>query len=184
MGRRIVALLTVMSVLSGCTHIHRIDPVGSESDLQDLNRALQRRSVSVELPHRAPHGLPVTVRAERVHVDADSTSLTLLLDPGDMLALWGDPSYVTKRDTTLSTSAIIRMTTTNRFRGALDGTLKGLGIGVAFGALFGLVIGDPSLSTEETVAMGAIAFGAIGIGTGLAVGAMVGATHTFEFAHE
>jgi hypothetical protein len=84
MARRIVAAVALLTVLSGCAHVHRIDLVRSESDLQDLNRAVRHRRVSVQVAHRVPHRLPMTLRAESVRAAADSTSLTLLLEPGDV----------------------------------------------------------------------------------------------------
>jgi hypothetical protein len=181
MIRRAVAALAAVSILSGCAHIHQVDPVASESDREDLNRAVRDRLVSVEVPHGVPHRRPVSMRAESVRVGADSTSLTLLLEPGDISALWGEPEYGARRDTTLWTSAITRMTTTNRFRGALDGTLLGLGMGAAFGVVMGLAA-DDWWPAEARVTVGAIIFGTIGTGAGLVVGAMVGARDTFEFA--
>ena len=181
MVRRIVAVVAVAFVLSGCTHVRRIDPVASASELDDLNRALQRRRVSVELVSRYPWGLGEKLVAEGVCVAADSTSLTLLLEPADFSALWGVRSYGVKRDTTLSTSAISRMTTTNRFRGALDGTLLGLGIGVVFGALLFAGIDEPSLEPGEAAAIGSVVLGIIGTGIGLVTGTIVGSRDAYDF---
>jgi hypothetical protein len=184
MVRRIVAVVAVAFVLSGCTHVHRIDPVASASELDDLNRALQRRRVSVELVSRYPWGLGEKLVAEGVCVAADSTSLTLLLEPADFSALWGVRSYGVKRDTTLSTSAISRMTTTNRFRGTLDGGLLGLGIGVTLGALVGgaLAVSDPWFGpVEEAAAAVGLLFGIIGTGVGLVTGAIAGSREVYDF---
>jgi outer membrane murein-binding lipoprotein Lpp len=184
MASRIVAAVAVASVLSGCAHVHRIDPVASGSDLEDLNRAVQRRQVSVELVSSVPHRAGVTLRAEGVRVGADSTSLTLLLEPSEVSALWGEPSYGANRDSTLSTSAISRVTTRNRLRGAFDGVLVGLGVGVALGAVVGAVLAtsDPWFGpVEEAIPASGLFFGIVGTGVGLVTGAIVGSREAYDF---
>jgi hypothetical protein len=179
-ARRIVAAVAVASVLSGCAHVHRIDPALAGPELGELNRALERRRASVEVLHSVPHRLPVKLRAERVRVAADSTHLTLLLEPGDIEAMWGEPAYGVRRDTTLCTSTITRVTTTNRLRGTLDGTLLGLGIGLAFGAVLGSLIDDP-WPAETRAMIGGLFFGMVGTGAGLATGAIVGSREVYVF---
>jgi hypothetical protein len=188
MVRRIVAVVAVASVLSGCAHVHRIDPVASGSELDELNRALQRKRVSVELVSSVPHRLGGKLFAESVHVAADSTSLTLLREPGDVEALWSRPSYGVKRDTTLSTSAISRMTITNIFRGALDGALIGLGIGGTGGAVWGAATGEsPDLgppSASKGAAFNGVVFGMLGLVVGLVCGVVVGSKDVYDFTEE
>ncbi len=185
MGRRLVAFVAVASVLSGCAHVHRIDPVASGPELDELNRGLQRREVSVELVSSVPYRPGVKLRAESVRVAADSTSMTLLREPSDVEALWGKPRYGVKRDTTLSTSAIIRVTISNRFRGALDGALIGLGIGGTGGALWGAATGEsPDLgppSASKGAAFNGVLFGVLGLVVGLVYGVVAGSSDVYDF---
>jgi hypothetical protein len=185
MGRRLVAVVAVASILSGCAHVHRIDPVASGPELDELNRALQGKRISVELVSKVSHGLGVKLNAESVRVAADSTSLTLLREPSDVEALWGKPGYGVKRDTTLSTSAISRMTITNRLRGALDGALIGLGIGGTGGALWGAATGEsPDLgppSASKGAAFNGVLFGVLGLVVGLVRGVVVGSSDVYDF---
>ncbi len=185
MARKIVAAVAVASVLSGCAHVQRIDPVASGPELDDLNRALQGQRVSVELVSKVPHRLGVTLSAESVRVAADSTFLILLCEPSDASALWGEPSYGVKRDTTLSTSAISRVTATSRLRGALEGALVGLGIGGAGGALWGAATGQsPDLgppSAGKGAAFNGVFFGVLGLIVGLVYGVVVGSKDVYDF---
>ena len=181
MARKIVAVVAVASLLSGCTHVHRIDPVASGPELDDLNRALQRRRVSVEAVGSVPHRRHVKLRAEGVRVAADSTSLIVLREPSEISGLWGEPRYGVKRDTTLSTSAIRRMTATTRLQGAVDGAVVGLGMGVALGAILGATGPKGLLTTGEAAAAGGLILGALAAGVGLVVGATVGSREVYDF---
>ena len=170
MVRRVVAAIAVGAVLSGCAHVHRIDPVASTPQRESLNLALQGRRVSMELVSTEQRPFGATLRAERVRVAADSTSLTLLRGA--------------KRDSTLSTSAISSITITSRLRGALHG----LGLGFAVGATIGAVIGvgeageGNDFSTGESVGFGVVVLGILGSAPGLVIGAIVGAREVYDFA--
>jgi hypothetical protein len=185
MGRRLVALVAVASVLSGCAHVHRIDPAASGPELDDLNRHLQHREVSVELVSSAAYRPGVSLRAESVRVAADSTSLSLLHEPGDISALLelGEAKYSARRDITLGTSAIGRVSTRNRFRGALDGALIGLGIGGTGGALWGAATGESPYLGPPSAAKGAafngVVFGVLGLAVGLVYGAILGSRDVY-----
>jgi len=124
---RIIAAVALALTLFGCSHVHRVDPAASGPELDDLNRTLEDRRVSVETAAGVSRGAGAVLRAERVRVAPDSTFMTLLLEPRDVEALVSEPVYWARRDTVLSTSAIGRMTTTNRFRGVLDGAVVGIG---------------------------------------------------------
>jgi hypothetical protein len=123
------------------------------------------------------------MRAESVSVAADSTSLTLLLEPGEVSALWGEPRFGVMRDTTLSTSAIGRMSTRSRFRGALDGALVGLGAGVALSVLLSAASDDDWYAHEEMTALGGLVLGIVGGGIGAALGVVIGSSEIYVFVH-
>ena len=72
--RRFVALVAVASLLSGCAHVRRINP-SSATELDDLNRRLHSREASIELVTEVTYREGAKLRAERVRVRADSTSL-------------------------------------------------------------------------------------------------------------
>ena len=112
----------------------------------------------------------------------DSTFLTILLEPGEVSALWGEPEYGARRDAALGTSTVLRMTTTNRFRGALDGSLLGLGAGGAVGAVVGLVMEDDWLPLEARATIGTLFFGGLGTGVGLVAGSLMSSREVYEFA--
>ena len=183
MARRILTLVAIASIFSGCAHVHRVDPTLPQAELDCLNRAIQNRRVSVELAGGTPSRAPARLRAEGVHVAADSTALTLLREPSEVEALWGEPRYAVRQDTVLNTLAIARLSTTSRSRGALDGTLLGLGIGVAIGALLGLRMDDPAPADARAV-YGGFFCGVLGTGIGLVVGIGSGSTHVFDFTRE
>ena len=168
MARRIVAAVAIASVLSGCAHVHRIDPVASEPQLDDLNRALQGQRVSVELVGsvREPNAVFSSgwgLLAEMVHVAADSTSLTLLRGA--------------KRDTTLSTSAISSITITHRLRGGLYGLGAGFAVG---GAIGGIMVWR--VEGAEYALLGIVALGVLGSVAGLIYGTIAGANDVYDFA--
>jgi hypothetical protein len=119
-----------------------------------------------------------------VRVTRDTAFLTLLLEPGEVEGLWGEPSYGAGRDTALPTRSIIRLTAINRPQGILDGVLLGAGIGVTSGAIVGLAAEDGWFPAEARAVMGGIVFGVLGIGVGLVVGVLVGARDVYEIAGE
>jgi len=186
MANRIIVVLAVVIALSGCAYVHRIDPVASGTDLEDLNRALSGRRVSVELMGSVANRHGATLHAESVLVAADSTSMTLLREPSDIEALWGEPSYGVRRDTTLSTSAIHRLSITRPGPGVVRGLRRGFLIGATVGAVVGAVsFKGPDLildSRAVSAGFGAAILGVTGAGVGSIVGAIVGGPEVYDFA--
>ena len=186
MMRRAVALVASALILSGCAPVHRINPVVSEREREDLNRTLQGRRVSVELAGSMSHEPGVKLRAESVCVAADSTSMTLLREPADITALIGEPAYRVRRDTTLSTCAIRTVSFRSSWPGATQGLLRGFLTGAAAGAVLGvatfrgadLITG----SRIEAAGLGAAVVGLAGAGVGLIGGLIRGGTEVYEFA--
>jgi len=178
MVRRLVAIITAASVLHGCAAVQRpFDPIASESGLEDLNRVLRGRSVMIELFHSVEYQRGRGFRAENVRVGEDSTSFTLLRGA--------------KRDSTLSTSAIDRITITRRLRGAFSGALVGFGAGFAAGAVLGAASYEPSGddwgvgpgSSGGAAVWGGVFMGIIGSGVGLIIGAVAGHEEVYDFVY-
>jgi uncharacterized protein YcfJ len=122
MSKRIVAIVAVASVLCGCAHVHPAGPVVPGPPLDDLNRALRNRELTVELS-TSTTGL----KAESVSVMPDSISMTLCSGA--------------RRDTTVSAREVRTITATSHARGAVDGALLGFAVGGARGAAVGGVVG-------------------------------------------
>jgi hypothetical protein len=151
------------------------DPVGSGEDLEAVNEAVRGRRTQVDVRPSRLAGRGRVVVAEGVRVGAETTGLTLLLEPVKANALWGTHTYGARRDTTLSTSAISRITFTSRVRGAIDGIFVGSAIGAAFGAI--VAGNDPWIPRD----VGGFVFGVIGCSLGATTGLMRGSRETFEF---
>jgi len=180
MEARGIAAVALMLAVCGCSHVHRVDPAAGGSELDNLNRAVRYRRVSVERVTGVSGVASAVLRAERVRVAPDTTFMRLLLNPREVEALRGVPVHEARRDTVLSTSAISRMTVTNRLLGAINGALLGLGIGAALGYLSGSDSDDP-WSGPGVYAVG---FGLVGAGVGMVSGAMIGLRDVYEFAGE
>ena len=183
--KRITATATIALVLLGCAPIHRVNPVASEDQREDLNRALSDRRVSVELTSSSPYSGAVTLRAERVRVGADSTRMTVLREPSNPDAVLAEPTYGVRRDTTLSTHDLGRIHVRTRWPGMFTASLRGLLVGAAFGAVIGavsyegpdLILGSP----VQAAGFGAALLGVVGAGVGLIGGLVWGVTETYEF---
>ena len=170
-----VVLCALFVAVFGCSHVHVADPVRSEEDLRAVNDAVRGRRTLVEVRPSGVVGRGRALVAEGVRVGAETTGLTLLLEPVKATALWGTRAYGARRDTTLSTSSISRITFTNRVRGAIDGIFVGSAIGAAFGAI--VAGNDPWIPRD----VGGFVFGVIGCGLGATTGLMRGSTETFDF---
>ena len=187
--RRFVALVAVASVLSGCAHVHRVNPA-SATELDDLNRHLHNRETSIELISDATYREGVKLRAERVRVQADSTSLFLLRERGDVLALaeLGLSKYSSESEVALGTSEVDRVSTRNRPRGAFDGALIGLMIGGTGGAIWGAATGEsPSLgppSATEGAIFNGLLFGFLGLVAGTVFGGIVGSIDVYDLVDQ
>jgi hypothetical protein len=183
--RRIVAMIAIALVLFGCAPVHRVNPVGSASDRDDVNRALQGRRASIELATSVPPRPSVVLRGESVRVEADSTRMTVLRRPSEITALIGEPTYGARRDTTLSTRDMARVSVRRRWSGAVLGHLRGLLVGASAGAVLGFVsYGEPDLivgSRADAAGIGAVLLGVVGAGVGLVGGSIWGATEVYDF---
>jgi len=181
MAIRRIAAVALALTLASCTHVHPIDPAAPGPELEGLNRTLKHRRVSIEtftgVSHRAGAAFP----AERVRVAPDSTLMTLLLEPRRAEALFSVPYYAARRDTVLSTSVVSRMTVTNRFRGALDGFVVGLGVGALCGTVYHGVDGLTGGTWGSTGAY-ALLFGMLGSIVGSASGVVGGSHEVYDFA--
>jgi hypothetical protein len=119
--------------------------------------------------------------AENVRVTPSSATLTISSRGGQ--SAWS-PYSPTRRDTTLDTSAIRRLTVSGRERGATAarGFRNGLLIGVSVGVLVSLASYAPGVYSREATTIvlggiGGVVFGA----AGLALGAMAGTDEAYGF---
>jgi hypothetical protein len=141
-------------VMSACTYQRKL------SDAYDLSGAVTVESHKGEV-----------VKAVVVNTDA---GLVLLAANGDPLA----------RD------EVAKVTEVRRVRGALEGLGIGFGVGAVLGAGIGFADGDDECSSEgwcilifsaeEKAMLGGFAFGVIGGGLGLLIGAMTGSRFIYE----
>ena len=178
MVRRVLTLVGVACVLSGCAHVHRIDPASSDADREELNQTLEGRQARVELRASQRHPFGAALVAENVRVGVDSTLLTVLRDPGDITSVLGRPRYAAGQDTTLMTSAILRISTHSGLRGIRDGAFVGALAGAAFGAILGAFANDSWFGPGEY----ALGFGVLGVGVGSLIGGVRGSTEIHEFS--
>jgi hypothetical protein len=183
--KRITAVVSIALILFGCAPVHRVNPIASELEREDLNRTLHGRRVSVDLVPSSPYGSTVTLRAEGIRVAADSTRMTVLRQPSNADAVFVEPTYGVRRDTTLGTHSVGRIRVRTRWPGALVGLLRGLLVGAASGAFIGAVSYEgPDLlfgSPVESAGFGAALLGTAGAGIGLIGGLLWGVTETYEF---
>ena len=187
--RRFVALVAVASVFSGCAHVRRVNP-SSATELDDLNRRLHGREASIELVSDVTYREGTKLRAERVRVWADSTSLLLLPERGDVLALakLGLSKYSSESEIALRTSEVDRVSTRSWLRGAFDGALIGLMIGGTGGAIWGAATGEsPSLgppSASEGAVFNGLLFGFVGLAAGAVFGGIMGSTDVYDLVEQ
>jgi hypothetical protein len=183
--KRFTATVAIALVLFGCAPVHHVNPCALEHDRDDLNRALGNRRVLVELTARSPYARAVTLRAESVRVGADSTQMTVLREPSNTGAVFVEPTYGVRRDTTLGTHEVGRIHVTTRWPGVFTAIWRGLLVGAASGALFGAAsYEEPDVlfgSPLESAGFGAVLFGVAGAGIGLLGGLLWGVTETYEF---
>jgi len=163
--------------LCGCTRVHPAEPATADCTFEDVNQALHGRTVRVQLASGDDF------YAENVRVTPSATTLTVLFH-GDPMK-WPPPSPA-RRDTTLETSAIRRLTVPGTHGGsnAGRGLRYGLLIGAAVGALVGAAAyqpgtGDPSREALA-VTMGVIGSLACGV-VGFALGSIAGTDEVYDF---
>ncbi len=92
-----------------------------------------------------------------------------------------ESAWPARAERELPTSEVGSIEVTRRDRGAADGALIGLGIGVVAGAAMGAatLLGG-GLSTEDAALVGAFVFGVLGTGVGLIIGVGLGSTEVFD----
>lgn len=174
MEKSIVALIALVLVLSGCTHMRTVDPI-SESSFPDINRLGQRHSATIILADGR------ALKGSSLQVTPDSAS-------------WLDP--VTGRFETATTEEIRTITFVRKGKGALQGVATGVLMGVALGVVIGFSGGDDPpdkcgwfdvLCTELTATEKAKSGGQIGGALGGLLGTLVGASKgkkdIFQFKH-
>jgi hypothetical protein len=169
-ARRIIAGLSAVLVLAGCTHVHPADPTAAGTDLDHVNAKLADRVVRVRLLDGTE------LLAHDVSLSADSVSMRPQMIPE--ADWWLGPRRA------LPASEVGSLEVTRRGRGALDGALLGLGIGCASGAAIGVSLfprGPILFTTAGQVAtLGGVLFGVLGTGLGLLVGGSVGSTDVYD----
>lgn len=113
--------------------------------------------------------------ADHVRVSADSVYFRLQ-EPRHLAS-----PALERGDQALPTSQVRSIEVKRRGRGAVDGMVVGFVAGVLLGvAMWVDTSEEPSLSEEVLGFMATCAWGALGTGAGLAIGAAVGSTEVFE----
>ena len=171
--RRAIAAITVTVMVAGCAHVHPCDPAAPGVDLDDVNTALADRPVRVSLVDGT------TLLAHSVVIGVDSTSLIPTRQPRSL------PPGRAAIGTSLRTSEIATITVTRHGRGALEGTLLGLGIGAGFGFILGVSTGGDEegpypLSAVEVGLLGAYICGVLAAGAGLLLGVVNGSKDVYD----
>jgi hypothetical protein len=172
MLRGLLAVALVSLALVGCAHIHPADPRTSETDLERMNSDLAGRMVLLRLSDGSE------LVAQDVRVAADSVHLRRRTVP-----LVSSPGW-TRAVAALPIADVRAIEVTRRGRGALEGGLMGLGVGV----LLGVPIGGswyregvpPSLG--ESMVVGSVIFGVLGGASGVALGVGIGSTDVYDLS--
>ncbi|HYW68703.1 MAG TPA: hypothetical protein VE960_03790 [bacterium] len=169
--RRATAIVTVLSLLSGCATVHQCSPTSSDHVLAKLNESLSRSDVTVVL-HDGTE-----LSGEDAFVRSDSTYVSVHGRPTNRLH-----SEVLQQ-VRLRTADVASISVKRSGRGAL----RGVGIGLLTGAAVGVAMGAVSPASEvlgwsrgESIAVAAINMGIMGALTGLLVGAGRGARDVYE----
>ena len=170
--RRLIAALSAALLLAGCAHVRPADPTAAGVDLDDINAKLAGRMVRVRLVDGTE------LIAHDVRISADSVFMRPQRFP-HLTSPW--PARVGQE---LSISEVGSIEVTRRGRGALDGTLLGLGIGVVGGAALAAATFEPSAllgsSMEDNALVGGVILGVLGTGLGLLIGASPGSTEVYD----
>ena len=172
MVNRFVAVFAAVTLLAGCARVHPCDPSAATTNLEEINRELAGRTVVLTMADGSRVG------AWNVSLSADS----LFMAP-KRLRRFGSP----KRGfmvSALPTSVVHTVTVRgkSKWRGAVDGALVGLGVGVILGTAWGLAAHEPGnlLSEGESASMGGVLLGVIGSGVGAVFGFGIGSTDAFD----
>ncbi|MCK4410473.1 MAG: hypothetical protein KAW67_10320 [Candidatus Eisenbacteria sp.] len=160
MRPRLVTVVVLVSLLTGCATVREVDLDSSGSGLDEINAAAKRKQISVELI-------------------SGGTRSGLKLDVGPDTTCWteGDTSWLRQGDedrVCVPTSDVRKITVHKRLNGCLLGGGIGLGAGLAAtaAACFAIAM-DPSVDGSD-MGLAAIYLGIIGGGVGSVVGAVVG----------
>jgi len=175
--RKVVAVVMSTLMLAGCTHVHPCNPSAPTVDLEEVNRSLVDRQVTVTL-------LDGTwTRADSAVIEQDSTFLTPM----------GRPSWLDAQPrvigSALDTSEIRTIAVRQHgWREALRWSLWGLGLGAALGLVLGRSIdegigGQPVTADERSMngMIGAIMFGLGGATVGAIGGVAIGSREVYDF---
>jgi len=161
--RRAVALLTLVAVLAGCSHIRPSDPTSGGDIPAEVTRALAGREVEVKLSSGAE------LWAEHVNVGRDSTWFSVL----------GRPSHVRPWQVDVGrgvpNGSIGSISVRRHWRGALEGGAVGLLVGFAFGLLAGWK------DTWFEPIDGGIVLGRAGLIAGVVYGGLSGSKDVYDF---
>jgi hypothetical protein len=170
--RRLIAALGAVLILVGCTHVHPVNPAARGADIDQVNEQLADREARVSLVDHA------AVVARDVSVSADS----VFMRPH----MLGHASWRLGPARAVPITEVRSIEVTRRSRGARDGALLGLGLGVAAGAVIGVVVFEASPGESEMWSRGVSVFvcsiigGVLGTGLGLLVGANAGSTDVYD----
>jgi hypothetical protein len=171
-ARRLIAGLGAVLVLVGCTHVHPVNLAAPGADIDQVNRQLADREARVSLvDHAAVVARDVSVSADSVFIQAH---------------MLGHASWWLGSASAVPISEVRSIEVTRRGRGARDGALLGLGLGVAAGAAIGVIVFEASSGESEMWSRGVSAFvcsmigGVLGTGFGLLVGANTGSIDVYD----
>jgi hypothetical protein len=170
--KRAIASLTLAAMLAGCSHVVPPDPTSTGDVLDEVNGAVNGRTVDITLQNTAE------LWAKNVRVTADSIWFAVVGQPSYSLRLRDD------RGRGLPTSEIQTISVRQHGRGALEGAMYGLLIGALAGAVLGAATRmTPEIKTasrSEGAVNGAVVFGALGLAVGFAWGALVGSKDVYD----
>jgi hypothetical protein len=161
--RKAIASLTLVAMLAGCSHVHPSDPTSGADVVNDVNRAVKGRTVDITLLNGKE------LWAENVRVTADSTWFDVA----------GRPSHSRPWRLDIGrgvpTSEIEAISIRRHVRGALEGAVYGLLIGVGPGMIVG------ARSPYMPPITGGVLFGMIGLAAGLVYGVIGGSKDVYDF---
>ena len=166
MRSRLVAVVVLVSLLTGCAAVREVDLDVGGSRLAEVNAAAKGKSASVELVSGKTHsGL-------KFDLGPDTTCWT---EGGRWWMRGGDEERVC-----VPTSEVHKITVHRRLKGCFQGGGIGVGTGLAaaVAACFAMA---PGLEGNDMGGILAVYLGAIGVGLGTVVGTVVGVARGKDF---